>query len=501
MGTQSILLLVGMVSRAIFVNTLGEEYLGISGLFSSTIAVLSLTNLGLGDAIVYLLIRYFAENNIKKIKLIFGYAKKIYYVLIAVILTVGLLGTPIVLKIVNVDSNDPYIAVYYWMFVFNTALSYFCAPLNTVFRADQRMRVVTKGQFWATIIVTSSQIVMLCVGGNYAAYLCLMLMTNVINYVFFVHIAKKHYPYLMGRTDNVVLSNADKQEIVSSVKNTFVHKITWTIMGSIDNITISTFLGTALVGIYSNYNVVIDALKTVVKIVYRSIFSSVGNVNINSDNSFKERIFKIETFVFHCLSGLATTGIYVLMQDLVTMWLGREYLLDKSIVIFVCIDFYIAMIIYSQENFIQTSEWFKKTKFVTFSMSICNLILSIILGSRYGLEGIILATILSRILILYVVRTPLVYEKLFGGSLGLYYKTVIGNALVAIGQAIVIDLILKPINGTIWYWFIIKFILVIVLVVMITILIYWHTQEFKFLLNQANQIGMKFLAKWGLKRN
>ena len=50
MLSQLFTLLLSFVSRTIFIKYLTAEYLGISGLFSNVLTVLSFAELGIGDA-------------------------------------------------------------------------------------------------------------------------------------------------------------------------------------------------------------------------------------------------------------------------------------------------------------------------------------------------------------------------------------------------------------------------------------------------------------------
>ena len=58
---------VGFICRIIFVRCLTDDYLGINGLFSNILSMLSLAELGIGSAIVYALYKPLAEGNEKKI--------------------------------------------------------------------------------------------------------------------------------------------------------------------------------------------------------------------------------------------------------------------------------------------------------------------------------------------------------------------------------------------------------------------------------------------------
>ena len=53
---------VGFIARIIFIRILGAEYLGVNGLFTSILTMLSLVELGIGPAIIYSLYKPLAEK-------------------------------------------------------------------------------------------------------------------------------------------------------------------------------------------------------------------------------------------------------------------------------------------------------------------------------------------------------------------------------------------------------------------------------------------------------
>ena len=60
--------LIGFVGRTVFIKVLGAEYLGVNGLFTDILTVLSLAELGIGNAMVFSLYKPLAEKNVAKIK-------------------------------------------------------------------------------------------------------------------------------------------------------------------------------------------------------------------------------------------------------------------------------------------------------------------------------------------------------------------------------------------------------------------------------------------------
>ena len=60
-------ILIGIVSQAIFIKTLGAEYLGINGLFTNIVSMLGIVELGIGSAIIYNLYEPIAKDDKEKI--------------------------------------------------------------------------------------------------------------------------------------------------------------------------------------------------------------------------------------------------------------------------------------------------------------------------------------------------------------------------------------------------------------------------------------------------
>ena len=73
---QVITLILSFVSRTIFIRVLGEEYLGVNGLFSNVLMVLSLADLGFGTAIVYSMYKPIIDKDTSKIAALMNFYKR-----------------------------------------------------------------------------------------------------------------------------------------------------------------------------------------------------------------------------------------------------------------------------------------------------------------------------------------------------------------------------------------------------------------------------------------
>ena len=103
-------ILVGFISQKIFIITLGNEYLGINGLFNNILSMLAVVELGFGSAIVYHLYKPIAENNEKEICLLMRFYKKTYNIIAFVILILGICILPFIKYMHRgcYDINNPF---------------------------------------------------------------------------------------------------------------------------------------------------------------------------------------------------------------------------------------------------------------------------------------------------------------------------------------------------------------------------------------------------------
>lgn len=122
---QVLALIISFITRMIFVQTLSSEYLGINGLFSNILSMLSIAELGVGAAIVYSLYKPLSEQDVPKIKTLMSLYKKAYITIGMFIAITGVIITPFLNFIIKDMPDIPYIEFIYVLFVLNSAMSYF----------------------------------------------------------------------------------------------------------------------------------------------------------------------------------------------------------------------------------------------------------------------------------------------------------------------------------------------------------------------------------------
>ena len=121
---QLVSMLLSFASRTVFIYVLGEKYLGINGLFSSILSVLSFSELGLGAAITYELYKPIADKDSEKIRSLMLFYKKAYFFIGSFILLAGLVLLPFLPYLMKETTDLVNVRVIYVLFLVNNAASY-----------------------------------------------------------------------------------------------------------------------------------------------------------------------------------------------------------------------------------------------------------------------------------------------------------------------------------------------------------------------------------------
>ena len=117
LGAQIINIILTFLGRTVFNTMLGEECLGINTVFTQTLTVLSLAELGFGSAIIYSMYKPLADGNEEKIKALMALYKKAYLVVAVVIAVLSIPLIPFLYTLILMLLNFLQI-LYIYQFLF-----------------------------------------------------------------------------------------------------------------------------------------------------------------------------------------------------------------------------------------------------------------------------------------------------------------------------------------------------------------------------------------------
>ena len=486
-------LLLQLVSRTIFINTLGIEYLGINSMFYNILMLLSLADLGFGSAIVYSMYKPLLENDTDTIVALMTYYKRIYHRIAIVVAIIGIGMLPLLPYVVNLDTEIPYLPIYYLLYVANIVISYLMAYRYTIITADQKGYLITIYSLVGTILQTLVQIVILVVFKNFMLYLIVFIVRTFLVNWFQSNKAKKVYPFISGTKE---LDLATKKSIFENVKSMFLYKFGGVLLNNTDNFIISMMIGTVYVGLYSNYLTIIVAVYHFTDIIFDSITSSVGNLNASKDSEWKFEIFKILNFIVFWIMTFCSVCFLVLFNDFITLWIGKEYIFGMLTVIVIVINFFMPGTLTSVSIYRDTTGMFRQTKYVFLITAFINLVLSIWLGKSYGLFGILLATAIARLLTNMWYEPYVLFKSYFKRSPIQYFKRQALYWLIAVASCLITYFLATLLPSTTVFHFILKIVLCLIAPNALILALFYRTKEFHYIYHQViRKISDKLLSK------
>lgn len=423
------------IVRIVFLQTLPIEYLGVNGLFTNVLAMLSLAELGIGPAIVYSLYKPLAYNDKNTVKAIMHLFKKVYIAIGSIILILGLLLYPWLDSFIKDGQVVPDVHYFYLIFLLNTVVSYLWTYKRSLLIADQKQYVVNIYQAIVQIIVAVFQIIFLIIFENYWCFIILMLLGTVLENFSIARKADKEYKYLQEHADE--LDSFIKQQIIKNTKAMICHKIGSMVVFSSSNLVLSKFAGLAAVGLYSNYYMVIAALNSFAGKFFEAITASIGNLMVVEKNGKKAKAFKFTEFITALQASICFCGLYVLFNPFVELWVGREYLFDEAVVGAMAFSFYLTYMRKAVLMFRDAAGLYWNDRYKPLAESIINLSTSIYLTIHYGVIGVVLGSIISTLLTCFWVEPYILFNNGIGIKLKEYFIDYFKFAGVTIAAAFI----------------------------------------------------------------
>lgn len=417
------------IGRIVFVKKLGAAYLGVNGLFSNILSLLSLADLGITTALMYSLYKPLAEHDENKIAQYTYFFKNVYRIIALAVAVFGIVLIPFLKYLVNLPDDMPNIYLYYILLLANSVISYLYVYRTTILSADQKMFIINKYDTIFQFVLFFMQMLVLFLTNSFALYLVCNIISTLLSNILKVRETKKIYPYLEKMPDEQ-LSKVEKKEIFKNLSALFFYRIGVIIQSNTDNILISIFVGTIAVGYYSNYSMIILSITTFLTMVFTSLKASVGNFIANKDKDEQLKMFHLLEIYNFWLVGFCSVCFVTLIPDFIVICFGKDYLLSFGLLICAVLNFYTSNIRQTIWAFREATGMFIKTKYITIVTSVINLFLSILLGYFWGLVGIIFATVISRMLYAWWKEPNILFTSYFKSSSRQYFVNYIMRFLL-----------------------------------------------------------------------
>lgn len=404
--------LVPFVIRTIMIHTLGPEYLGLSNLFASVFTVLGLAELGIGSAMTYALYKPVAEDDRVTISALMALYRRIYGIIGTVIGTAGLALIPVLPSLVKSDlPAELNLYVVYLLSLSQTVFSYFFgAYKQALATAFQRNEINSIADILVRIVLYSVAITGLLTTRNYYLYASLFPIATVAKNLILSRAADRYYgEYLCGgRVSRKLLLDISRKVLAL-----MGHKVGWVISSSIDNLSISAFLGLTVIAVYGNYHYVVKSLCALVGMLAGGISASIGNSIVLESPKKNYGDFVTFHFLYMAVVGVCCACLAALYQHFIRMFFGAEYLFGMDMVVLFTVYFFIRNIRVVPTTYKDAAGAWAEDALKPYVESFVNLTLNLVLVQILGVQGILIATIVSVLFVAFPWECAVLLKKVF----------------------------------------------------------------------------------------
>lgn len=412
LGFYLVIFILGLISRRVFIDTLGIETLGLQGVYLNIVSIISIIEFGFGSVITYRLYKEVSQNNVKEINYLLNVFRKIYKVIGIAIFILGISFLPIVFILSKGYSYTfGFITITFILYVFSGTVNYFFSYKRIIFLVNQEEFILVKIDSIVQILGAICKIVILIYTQNFIFFIAVVIFQNIISNLLVSFLYFKKYSIFSTKISTQI-KDIKAKGIFEDSKQIIVHNIAYIIYFGVDNIVITLLFGLATVGKYVNYILLQNQLWLIFLKIVKPIQNSIGSF-VNDENrqnkEVKKELFDTIDLMLIFFASIISICFFISVQWFVTYWLGDKYLLSITSVILISLIIYFQIIGETVYYFRTTFGNYGFDKKYMIFAAVLNLLISVLLGKFIGLDGVLIGTLVG-LLIIWLGRIKFVFN-------------------------------------------------------------------------------------------
>lgn len=399
-SVQLVTVILRFVNQTVFIQTLGKQFLGLNGLFSNILSFLAFAELGVGTSIVYSIYKPLADSNEREVSALMNFIRKAYIAIGIAIGVAGLILLPFLPVFIKNSTAIDHIQIYFVLYLANSVISYFFTYKRSILIADQHEYISAINQLLFLVIQTIVQIFVLFFLHDYAIYLIVAFFATLGSNIAISQSVDRNYPYLQKNL-HARITKEDRKKIGQNIVGMVGSKIGSIVVRSTDNILLSAYLGLGIVGVYSNYLLIVTSITGILNKLLQSVTSGIGNLLISDDRKRSMFVFKTHFLLNLFLVTVTATCLAVSFTPFMRAWAGESYVLPVTVMSVIVINYYVDQIRQTSITFISAYGLFIPNGKKSVVEALMNLALSLIflVVFKLGIVGVLLGTILTDLLL------------------------------------------------------------------------------------------------------
>lgn len=505
LGASLLTVSLSFITRTVFIEYLGTGFLGVEGLFSNILSLLSLTELGIGYAIVFKLYKPIEENDRPRILVLLKLYRRVYWLIGAVIVVLGVTLIPFLPHLVKDYDSFAALglnaAVVFVVYILNTASSYwFFAYKASFVRANQKSYVLTTAGYAVSVVKSLCQILALSLFRSFMLYILVMLLFTVITGIISAVVCDRYYPFAREKTRENI-SREERREFAGDCSALLLYNVHNVVINASDNVVLSAMVGLDAVGLYANYLSVKLALRTLLDSILESLQASLGSLYTTDNPDWSRLMFRVVNFLMIWMYGIGAIGLAILLDDFIVIWLGSDYVVSSwvfqgsaiatPLALFVGMEMYVIGYRELLSTYREATGLFQQMKYRPLLSVLVNLAV-VIPGIYYwGILGCVVSTIVAGLTTNMIFDPIIIYRYALKQSVKPYFLRNLLYVIVvaAAGAASWWVCSLVPLTGI--PGFAIRGLFCVFIPSGIFVLCFHQTREFKTLFNTAKELFLR----------
>lgn len=500
-GGYLIQMFSNFIVRAKFVEYLGDSVLGVNALFTNVISMLALAELGLGTGLIYKLYKPVADHDVPRIQSLLRFYKRAYMIIGAVIAAAGfILSFYVYLFDKDRTFSRGYMGLTFFLFVLDVLASYLFANQKALVTADQKNYIINIAHAGSQLVTCLLQIVLLITTQSFVLYLVAKIVCRVGEGLAISRRYRRLYPDISLK-ESEAIGREERRDLFRNINAMLYHRIGSFSLSSTSNMIITYFVNLVTVGIYSNYTLITNTINNLIAQMFQGVTASFGDLihTENTERAYEK--FNLLYYVNFLLVSFCTTSLLVLIEPFITLWLGERFLFGKDTLLLILLYFYI----YSMRRVIfmarDSAGLYQPDRYMPLLETVINLGLAILLVQRWGVNGVLIANLVSMLLIPFWIQPTIVYKHIFGRSVRAYFVRYVQYFLVTLlsGGLTYGVCQLLPAEWNLWLSLLARGVLCLMIPNFLNLLLFCRTEEFCAVWRLLKGMAGRFLRGKGKK--
>lgn len=390
-GGQFIAIILGIIVPRLFITSYGSDVNGLLSTITQIFTYMALLEAGIGQAARNLLFKPFQEKDEDGVSEIASIAKS-YFKRFTLIYGMGVIAIAFILPFVvktNVDSIT--IALIVLFEGMSGVISfYFIQTPSIIIGVDGKNYVNNAINLVNKIVGYAVKIVMAAFGLNIVLLQFVFFLVTVAKVFFYQIYFRKYYSWIKFKKTGKEIKLKDRNSYI-------IIEICWTIFSSTDMIVLSTFVSTQLSSVYGIYNMVFANISLLLNSVYNSVTYLLGQTYHESTDKYIKLHDTFNSVFFGLMTALMMVCYFLTIPfvSLYTRGVTDTNYIYTSLPLMFCLVQLLSWSRYVAGNLIGVAGRTRKAVWVNVMEAVINLTCSIIFVQKFGIVGVLFATVIA----------------------------------------------------------------------------------------------------------